>query len=146
MDAIKHSPEGTMMYGILGVIGLTPPQIEQRLVDLFASKTSLVLTNVPGPAQPVYFAGTKVAGVIPWVPGGGTISLGVSLFSYNGTVTVAYAPTPASCPNPSRSSRPSSVTRRPRSAPAAVARAPLTITPGDQSTEQVGIKKSSNPS
>jgi hypothetical protein len=47
MDAIKHSPDGAMSYGILGAIGVTPRQIEQRLVDLFASKSSLVLTNVP---------------------------------------------------------------------------------------------------
>jgi diacylglycerol O-acyltransferase / wax synthase len=88
MDAIKRSPEGAVSFGILGVIGMTPPQIERRLVDLFASKSTLVLTNVPGPRQPVYFAGTRVAGVVPWVPAGGSIGLGVSLFSYNGAVTV----------------------------------------------------------
>ncbi len=88
MDSIKHSPEGAVAYGILGLIGLTPPQIEQRLVDMFASKCTLVLTNVPGPRQPVYFAGARVAGVIPWVPAGGSIGLGVSIFSYDGRVTV----------------------------------------------------------
>jgi diacylglycerol O-acyltransferase / wax synthase len=88
MDAIKHSPEGAVAYGILGLIGLTPPQVERRLVDMFASKSTLVLTNVPGPREPVYFAGTRVAGVIPWVPAGGSIGLGASIFSYNGRVTV----------------------------------------------------------
>ncbi len=88
MDAIKHSPEGAVSYGILGLIGLTPPQVERRLVDMFASKSTLVLTNVPGPRQPVYFAGTRVAGVIPWVPAGGSIGLGASIFSYDGRVTV----------------------------------------------------------
>jgi diacylglycerol O-acyltransferase / wax synthase len=88
MDAIKHSPEGAVSYGILGVIGLTPPQIERRLVDMFASKSSLILTNVPGPLEPVYFAGTRVTGVIPWVPAGGSIGLGLSIFSYAGRVTV----------------------------------------------------------
>jgi diacylglycerol O-acyltransferase / wax synthase len=78
MDSIKHSPEGAVAYGILGLIGVTPPRIEQRLV----------LTNVPGPRRPVYFAGTRVAGVIPWVPAGGSIGLGVSIFSYDGRVTV----------------------------------------------------------
>jgi diacylglycerol O-acyltransferase / wax synthase len=88
MEAIKNSPEGAVSYGILGVVGLTPRQIESRLVDLFASKTSLVLTNVPGPDEPVYFAGTRLAGVVPWVPAGGSIGLGISLFSYAGRVTV----------------------------------------------------------
>ena len=88
MDAIKQSPEGAVAYAILGVIGLTPAQIERRLVDVFASKSTLVLTNVPGPRQPVYFAGTRVAGVIPWVPAGGAIGLGISIFSYAEKVTV----------------------------------------------------------
>ena len=57
MDLIKHSREGAVSHSILGLIGMTPPQIERRLVDLFASKSILVLTNVPGPRQPVYLAG-----------------------------------------------------------------------------------------
>ncbi len=88
MEAIKQSPEGAVSYGILGVVGLTPPQIERRLVDLFTSKSSMILTNVAGPVEPVYFAGTRVAGVVPWVPAGGSIGLGVSLFSYADRVTV----------------------------------------------------------
>ncbi len=100
MGLIKRSPEGAVSYGILGVIGLTPPQIEQRLVDMFASKSTLVLTNVPGPRQPVYFAGTRVAGVIPWVPAGGSIGLGVSIFSYAGRVTVGIRADAGLIPDP----------------------------------------------
>lgn len=100
MESIKHSPEGAVAYGILGLIGLTPPQIEQRLVDMFASKTTLVLTNVPGPSQPVYFAGTRVAGVIPWVPAGGSICLGVSIFSYDRRVTVGLRVDAGVIPDP----------------------------------------------
>ncbi|HUZ83334.1 MAG TPA: wax ester/triacylglycerol synthase family O-acyltransferase [Gaiellales bacterium] len=100
MDAIKHSPEGAVAYGLLSVIGLTPPQIERRLVDLFASKCSLVLTNVPGPRQPVYLAGARVAGVIPWVPAGGSIGLGISIFSYDGRVAVGVRADTAALPDP----------------------------------------------
>jgi len=100
MDAIKNSPEGAVAYGILGLIGLTPPQVEQRLVDMFASKSTLVLTNVPGPRRPVYLAGTRVAGVIGWVPAGGSIGLGVSIFSYNGTVTVGIRTDAGLIPDP----------------------------------------------
>jgi hypothetical protein len=100
MDSIKHSPEGAVSYGILGLIGMTPPQIERRLVDLFASKSTLVLTNVPGPRQPVYFAGTRVAGIIPWVPAGGSIGLGVSIFSYDGKVTVGVRGDAGLVPDP----------------------------------------------
>jgi WS/DGAT/MGAT family acyltransferase len=90
MDAIKHSPEGAISYGILGAIGLTPPQVEQRLLDIFTSKATLVLTNVPGPRRPVWFAGARVAGVQGWVPTGGNAGLGVNIFSYAGGVTVGF--------------------------------------------------------
>lgn len=88
MAAIKSSPEGAVAYGILGVTGMSPVQIEKLIIDVFASKGSLVLTNVPGPTQPVYLAGTKVAGVLGWVPAAGGIGVGVSIFSYCGEVTV----------------------------------------------------------
>ncbi len=100
MDAIKHSPEGVLSYGILGVIGLTPPQIEQRLLDIFAKKTTAVMTNVPGPREPLYFAGTELAGVIGWVPAAGTIGIGMSIFSYNGGVTVGFQVDPGLVPDP----------------------------------------------
>ena len=100
MEEIKRSPEGALAYGILGVIGLTPPQIERRLIDVFSEKVTMVLTNVPGPRQPVYFAGTKVAGVLGWVPAGGSIGVGVSIFSYNGGVTVGVRTDAGLVPDP----------------------------------------------
>ena len=100
MEAIKHSPEGVLSYGILEVIGLTPPQIEQRLLDVFAQKTSAVMTNVPGPRDPVYFAGTRLAGVVGWVPAAGTIGMGMSIFSYDDGVTVGFQVDAGLVPDP----------------------------------------------
>jgi diacylglycerol O-acyltransferase / wax synthase len=100
MDAIKHSPEGAISYGILGALGLTPPQIEQRLLDVFSSKTSAVMTNVLGPRQPVSFAGVKVAGVIAWVPTAGTAGMGLSICSYAGGVTVGFEVDAGLVPDP----------------------------------------------
>jgi len=88
MDAIKRSPESALSYGILETIGLTPLQIEQQLLNIFTQKISAVLTNVPGSPGPLSFAGTKLAGVVFWVPAAGTIGLGISIFSYNGGVIV----------------------------------------------------------
>jgi len=100
MDAIKHSPEGGLSYAILEAVGATPHQIEQNLLDVFAQKTSAVLTNVAGPREPVYFAGGKIAGVVPWVPAAGTIGMGISIFSYNGGVTVGLQVDPGLIPDP----------------------------------------------
>jgi diacylglycerol O-acyltransferase / wax synthase len=88
MDTIKGSPEGIVAYGVLSAIGLTPLRAEKVIVDVFGSKGSLVLTNVPGPSSPVYLAGTEVAGIMGWVPAAGGIAVGMSIFSYAGKVTV----------------------------------------------------------
>jgi hypothetical protein len=61
---------------------------------------SAVLTNVQGPSDPVYFAGTKIAGVVPWVPAAGTIGMGIDIFSYNGGVTVSLQVDAGLIPDP----------------------------------------------
>ena len=100
MDGIKHSPEGLLSYAILGVIGSTPVPVEQRLIDVFTPKTTAVMTNVPGPRQPIYFAGSKVSGILGWVPASGGIGMGVSIFSYDGGVTIALQVDPRLVPDP----------------------------------------------
>jgi diacylglycerol O-acyltransferase len=102
MERIKHSPEGAMSYAILGAIGRTPLPVEQRLLDVFAPKVTAVMTNVPGPRKPVYFAGTRIKGVLGWVPAAGGIGLGVSIFSYNGEITVGIQVDPRLVPDPER--------------------------------------------
>jgi WS/DGAT/MGAT family acyltransferase len=100
MEKIKHSPEGPMSYGILGLIGRTPLPVEQRLIDVFTPKVTAVMTNVPGPRQPVYFAGSPVAGVLGWVPAGGDIGMGVSIFSYDGGLVVGMQVDAGLVPDP----------------------------------------------
>ncbi|MGA2924683.1 MAG: wax ester/triacylglycerol synthase family O-acyltransferase [Solirubrobacteraceae bacterium] len=100
MQEIKHSREGGLSFAILEAVGLTPHQIEQSLLDVFAQKTTAVLTNVPGPNEPIYFAGSKIAGVVPWVPAAGTIGMGISIFSYNGGVTVGLQVDAGLVPDP----------------------------------------------
>jgi diacylglycerol O-acyltransferase / wax synthase len=90
MDAVKHSHEGPISYAILSGIGLTPAQIEHRLIGYFSSKASAVVTNVPGPREAVYLAGTPVRGVLVWAPCSGSIGMTVSIFSYAGEVTVGF--------------------------------------------------------
>ena len=100
MEAIKHSPEGILSYGILEAIGMTPRQVEQPLLDVFAQKTTAVMTNVPGPREPLYFAGSRLLGVVGWVPAAGTIGMGMSIFSYANGVTVGFQVDPGLIPDP----------------------------------------------
>jgi diacylglycerol O-acyltransferase / wax synthase len=91
MEGLKHSPESAVFFGILNTIGLVPTQVGAALVDILATKGTIIVTNVPGPRQTVYLAGTPVAGVIPWVPASGDIGVGVSIFSYAGQVFFGIA-------------------------------------------------------
>ncbi len=91
MDQIKNTPEAAVAYGILQAAGMTTAQIEGLIVDIFAKKATAVMTNVPGPRLPLYLAGSKLAGMMFWVPQPGGLALGVSILSYNGQVMVGVA-------------------------------------------------------
>lgn len=100
MDEIKNSHEGPLVYAILGAVGLTPPRVEKRIVDLFSSKGTAVMTNVPGPREPVYFAGVPVRSVLVWAPTSGSVGMSVSIFSYRGEVTIGLMVDAALVPKP----------------------------------------------
>ena len=100
MDAIKHGHEGAISYGILELMGRTPPAVECRLIDYFSAKGSMVLTNVPGPRQRLSVAGTPLAGVLVWAPCSGSIGMSVSIFSYAGKVTVGFLTDAGLVPDP----------------------------------------------
>ena len=68
MAAIKDSPEAVIAFGILNAIGMTPVGVEQRVVELFGNKATTVMTNVPGPREPLYLAGKRLRHIMCWVP------------------------------------------------------------------------------
>jgi diacylglycerol O-acyltransferase / wax synthase len=100
MDAIKDSHEGALSYGILVLMGRTPVQVEQRLIDFFSAKGSMVLTNVPGPRRPLSLAGTPLGGVLAWAPCSGSVAMSVSVFSYANKVTVGFLTDAGLVPEP----------------------------------------------
>jgi WS/DGAT/MGAT family acyltransferase len=100
MDEIKTSPEGAIAYGMLELMGLTLAQVESALLDLFTAKGTAVITNVPGPREPVYLAGAPVSAVAVWAPTSGSVSMSVSIFSYNGQVTVGVMADAGLVPDP----------------------------------------------
>ena len=102
MEKIKQSSEGALSYGLLDVIGRTPTRVEKVLVDLFTTKGSAVMTNVPGPRQPVYLAGTPVRGILVWAPCSGGVSMSVAIFSYAGEVTLGVMTDARLVPDPEK--------------------------------------------
>ena len=100
MADIKRSPEGPVAYAVLSAIGVTPVQVEHALVDLFSANGSTVLTNVPGPRQTVYLAGSPVRGVLVWAPVSGSMAMSISILSYAGAVTAGVMSDAGLVPDP----------------------------------------------
>lgn len=91
MRAIKSSADGVVSYGILELVGQAPTAVERAAIEVFAAKGSAVMTNVPGPREPVTLAGSRLAGTIGWAPTSGSIGLSVAIFSYAGDILVGIA-------------------------------------------------------
>ncbi len=102
MEAIKGSPEAIVAFGILNVMGISPESLQDIGVGLFGSKATAVMTNVPGPRETIYLAGSPVRGSMFWVPQSGRLGIGVSIFSYAGEVLVGVAVDADLIPNPER--------------------------------------------
>ncbi len=90
MDAIKSSPEAVMTFGLIRGVGRTGPELERFLVDFFANKATGVTTDVPGPTSTRYVAGTRITGLLGWVPESGNQTLGTCIYSYDGQVRVGF--------------------------------------------------------
>lgn len=90
MDAIKHTPEAVLTFGLLAAIGRSHPEVERRLIDFFTAKAIGVTTNVIGPQRRRYLAGSPISGVLSWAPGSGSQTLNVAIFSYDRAVRVGF--------------------------------------------------------
>ncbi len=102
VESIKGSPEALVAYGVLAGLGASPKPVEDLGVAFFGSKGAGVVTNVPGPKEPVYLAGARVDGMVGWVPRAGDMGFGVSIFSYAGQVTIGFSTDAHLMPDPER--------------------------------------------
>lgn len=86
MEALKHSSQASVAFWLLTALGLLPGIVEQQVIELFTTKASAVISNVPGPREPLYIAGARIERQFFWVPQAGSIGVGVSLLTYDGAV------------------------------------------------------------
>ena len=63
-------------------LGATPIALGARLFQGGQPPFNLVVTNVPGPRQPLYLLGARMLEAHPMVPLLGRLALGIALFSY----------------------------------------------------------------
>lgn len=83
LDALDHLPA-------LGYGALTRLVAAQPLVNF-------VVTNVPGPREPLYFLGAEIEEMVPVVPLGPGLGLGVAVLSYVDDLTVSLFADPDAC-------------------------------------------------
>jgi len=86
MNELKASKQATVTLGFLAALGMGPSMVQKPVLEMLSEKATAVLTNVPGPQQPLYLAGSKMKEMMFWVPQNGNIGLGISILSYDGKV------------------------------------------------------------
>ena len=100
MQALKGSTQPLMAYAVLGLAGFSAKPVQDTIMGLFTSKTTAVMTNVPGPAAKLKVCGSTIEEVLFWVPQSGTVGLGVSILSYGGSVQFGVVADATLCPDP----------------------------------------------
>ena len=86
MKELKSSKQATVTLGFLAALGMGPSAVQKPVLDLISQKATAVLTNVPGPQQTLYLAGSRMKEMMFWVPQNGGIGIGISILSYDGKV------------------------------------------------------------
>lgn len=100
MKKLKNGMQAQMSYNILGMLGYFPSAVERWALRFFSSKASAVMTNVPGPSEPVILKGKKLSKPMFWVPQSGGIGIGVSILSYDNKVEFGFVADAALVPEP----------------------------------------------
>ncbi len=100
MQELKGSFQAAITLGILGVVGLCPKPVQKQVLDMLGNKASAVMTNVPGPQKPLYFAGQRIAQQMFWVPQSGDIGMGLSILTYDGKVQIGLITDAGLVPDP----------------------------------------------
>ncbi len=100
MLELKTSYEPSVSLGLFAALGYLPKVVQDQLFDLLLSLSTAVMTNVPGPTEPLTVAGSTLKQSLFWVPQTGDIGMGVSIYSYAGTVQFGLITDAALTPDP----------------------------------------------
>jgi diacylglycerol O-acyltransferase len=98
--ALRRTAEPVVVHAILRALGRVPLAAQRLAVRIFATKATLVMTNVPGPRRLLYLAGRPIRDIFFWVPQSGHVGLGVSILSYHGKVRLGVGSDAGLIPDP----------------------------------------------
>ena len=102
MRSIKESAEAFVGFQVMKIMGIPPQALSRKGARFFASKFTGILSNVPGPRQPLYFTDKMIKNMMFWVPRSGDVAIGISIFSYAGNVTLGIATDTRVAPDPDK--------------------------------------------
>jgi diacylglycerol O-acyltransferase / wax synthase len=105
MSRVKAGAQAASTFAILAIVGALPSWGHRLAVRILGAKSTAIVTNVPGPREPVYLAGARLTRLVFWVPQAGSVGLGVSILSYAGDVTVGVAADHTLVPDPTELTR-----------------------------------------
>jgi WS/DGAT/MGAT family acyltransferase len=82
--AFKRSGRPAGTQALVGALGLLPIALRKRAAHAFASPRAynLVVSNIPGPSDPVYMLGARLDEAYPVVPLSERHALSIGIFSY----------------------------------------------------------------
>ncbi len=90
MQHLKHSGQAVAAERLTALGGFAPAMLlslSGRVgTRLPQHAVNTVTTNVPGPQQPLYLAGSRMLEAFPFVPLGGSVRIGIAIFSYDGAI------------------------------------------------------------
>jgi diacylglycerol O-acyltransferase len=88
MDGLKESKQAVAGEVLTSMMGFAPPMLLALGARLSARtpqrNVNTVTTNVPGPQTPMYACGRRMIEAFPYVPLGGSVRVGIAIFSYDG--------------------------------------------------------------
>ncbi|MCU0597943.1 MAG: wax ester/triacylglycerol synthase family O-acyltransferase [Desulfobacterales bacterium] len=88
INDLKEAPDAVVAYTLLTALGVSSAKLAKFAATMFTDKFTGVMSNVPGPRFPLFFAGKEIKDIMFWVPRIGGLGLGISIISYNGKVSL----------------------------------------------------------
>ncbi len=86
MSGVKRSGQAIGAQALTELAGFASPTLVARAARLQAHQRlfNLVVTNVPGPQQPLYLLGRRMQAIYPLVPLAANTAVGIAVLSYDG--------------------------------------------------------------
>jgi diacylglycerol O-acyltransferase len=103
----RSAHEAAGMSVLIEAAGLLPNPLHEMFVRMVGGMpfANLVLSDVPGPDEPMYLLGRRIAACYPMIPLPAGIGLSIATVSMGGVMSVGIVADPGLVPNAARLAR-----------------------------------------